>query len=1076
MSVTLTIDPGSRNIGLALVRSRAGDRPSALYAACIVAEPKPLKELVVRRAQLRRMRRTRKTRRRRLRRLADALRGIAGAEAIVRFCRRRGYSHDPKRARDGRGADDSTGADKLLFNVSREDFFKALEAEVQRVIAEPDRQRVLAACRRHLNAARLPGRELRPPRFDNRAVGRCRWQDCPRRPPRRANAVEENLRQTLYEWLKPVFGEALAGLEQAEAAKAKSKMCAELDHWCSLLAKLAAEYRKLADEQPDQRDEKAIKKVSALLERRKNELYQKIVDWAQENAPAKAGRKFAEDFEAYCDKKRSKGKQKWEGVSAAGATQAGAVGQKKKKKKKKRGFGNQLDDIVVKGRAGRLQYCREHTEQYIQYFLEGKPIPNREDVLDRDIRSRRQKIVFDRLWALIRGRLLPLAGGRIDRIVVERVAFDVLAGTFADCQELFRTDEEKAAEMYWFGPRHGFKNELEMLRTEFAGRCAYCGQQFQDLEVEHILPRSRFPFDSYLVKVPACRQCNMKKGGRSILEAQMRIHPDAYDAYEQYLEKREVRHYFCDIKKGVLKLLTNGAQNWGFERLLGMIAHNIFEQGKSQNAPRALGRWLAGKLERETGVRPKVVFLSGRHTAAWRQQVLPDYEKAAEKAEGKKRNHAVDAILLGCDFPPVAFLDSQRKWWLSEDRLRRWEEQVKAAAPELADLAGDGDAAPARLPRVEAPPPIRFFEEDLGGGYFKIDLSAFGWNRRRQSGAKVDPVRMITTANGKLVAKREPAQAVLKDLLAEKQRDKRIKLIANRRLRQLLQSDPANAARNYVLWLQRQTARGLRAAKMGNHPADTKRREMLEQFINTPVDDFLRPSKRRTAKKAQQQTQSSDGRGNGQSAAEQTSAAEIPAIIGVCCLIAQKYTKYDVPRCDRNGKPLHYYASQPAIRALYVGYKRRKDGRLDRSKPEIFRVNQVWKVYYGPPGKDQDSPKARKVIEKLGQDSPLHGRMLGQRGSWQEFRKRWHEAFGRLWADLGVEKRFQIAQGAVIEKTDGTCFLVRNFDNTEGWMRGSPWKDIRRVYRSPLHYLSAKAKAAFDHSSRSAATVAETIN
>jgi len=1058
MCVTLTTDYGSRNIGLALMQAHAGQRPTALYAATIIVEPKPLKELVVRRAQLRRMRRTRKTRRRRLRRLADALRGIAGAETIVRFCRRRGYSHDPKREREGRGSDDSNSSEKVLFAVSREEFFKALEAEVQRVIAEPDRQRVLAACRRHLNAARLPGAELRPPRFDNRAVGRCGWQGCSRRPPRAENAVWECLRQTLYGWLKPVFDEALANLEQAEAAKARAAMCAEVDQWCSALVKLAAEYRKLADQQPAQRDKKDVDKTIALLTRRKKQLYRQIVRWVQDTAPAKAGRKFAADFEAYVGKKGGKGKQKSGSVSAAGARQAGV-----RQKKTKRGFRNQLDDIVVKGRSGRLRYCREHSAQYIQYLLDGKQIPNREDVLDRDIRSRRQKIVFDRLWTLIRGRLLPLAGGRIDRIVVERVAFDVLAGRFKHRQKFYSGKEERAAEMYWFGPGYGFDSELEMLREEFGGRCAYCGQQSQDMEVEHILPRSRFPFDSYLLKVPACRQCNMRKGARSITEAKMRIHPDAYGAYERYLEKRNVRHYFCDIKKGALKLLTNGTQNWDAERLLGMIAQNILEMGKSQNASRALARWLAGKLERETGVRPEVVFRNGRYTAACREVVLPEYDKPAEKRKGNTRNHAVDAILLGCDFPAVTFVDAQGKWWLSEDRLRHWEEQVKAAAPELVELPGQGDAPPAKLPRVEAPAPIRFFEEDVGGGYFKIDLSAFGWNRRRQSGTKVDPVRKITTANGTRLAKREPAQAVLDKLLAkEKDRDKCIALIANRRLRQLLQSDPDSAARNYVLWLQRQTARGLRAAKMGNHPADIKRRQMLQQFINTPVDAFLRPGKERSAQDAPQQAQSD--------------YAQIPEVIGVCCLIDQGEIKYDVPRCDRVGKPIHYYASQPAIRALYVGYKRRKDGKLDRSKPVIFRVNQVWKVYYGPPGKDQDSPAAREVIEKLGQDSPLHGRMLGQRGSWQKFRRRWHEAFDRLWADLGVEKRFRIAQGAVIEKTDGTCFLVRNFDTSEPWMKGSPWKNIRRVYRSPLHYLAAKAKAASHNAAQTGAPVAETLS
>ena len=93
----------------------------------------------------------------------------------------------------------------------------------------------------------------------------------------------------------------------------------------------------------------------------------------------------------------------------------------------------------------------------------------------------------------------------------------------------------------------------------------------------------------------------------------------------------------------------------------------------------------------------------------------------------------------------------------------------------------------------------------------------------------------------------------------------------------------------------------------------------------------------------------------------------------------------------------------------------------------------------------------------------------------RSFRRRWHEAFAKLWANLGVEKYFRVAQGAVIEKTDGTCFLVRNFDTSEPWMKGSPWKNIRRVYRSPLHYLAAKAKAASHNAAQVGPAAAEKL-
>jgi len=45
---------------------------------------------------------------------------------------------------------------------------------------------------------------------------------------------------------------------------------------------------------------------------------------------------------------------------------------------------------------------------------------------------------------------------------------------------------------------------------------------------------------------------------------------------------------------------------------------------------------------------------------------------------------------------------------------------------------------------------------------------------------------------------------------------------------------------------------------------------------------------------------------------------------------------------------------------------------------------------------------------------------------------------------------FRIAQGCVVEKTDGTRFQFRNFDKGAVWMKADSFKEIARVYRSPL--------------------------
>src|SRR5579862_7493292 len=104
MPATLAIDFGAKYIGLALVEHGADCPNRVLYAATLVVEAKPLNALTGPRAECRRLRRTRKTHRQRLRRLQQALAGVANADTILRFCRRRGYSHAEKERED-----DSTG-------------------------------------------------------------------------------------------------------------------------------------------------------------------------------------------------------------------------------------------------------------------------------------------------------------------------------------------------------------------------------------------------------------------------------------------------------------------------------------------------------------------------------------------------------------------------------------------------------------------------------------------------------------------------------------------------------------------------------------------------------------------------------------------------------------------------------------------------------------------------------------------------------------------------------------------------------------------------------------------------------
>lgn len=62
-----------------------------------------------------------------------------------------------------------------------------------------------------------------------------------------------------------------------------------------------------------------------------------------------------------------------------------------------------------------------------------------------------------------------------------------------------------------------------MLRDEH--QCQYCGRQpsVRDLNLDHVLPRSRGGVDSWENLVVSCRTCNLKKGRRTPDEAGMRL-------------------------------------------------------------------------------------------------------------------------------------------------------------------------------------------------------------------------------------------------------------------------------------------------------------------------------------------------------------------------------------------------------------------------------------------------------------------------------------------------------------------------------------------------------------------------
>jgi hypothetical protein len=925
MPTTLAIDFGSRYIGIALVQHTEPRRNRVLYAATIVVDAKPLNALVETRAAVRRLRRTRKTHKRRLRRLSQALAGIPNAEAIIRFCRRRGYSH----------ADEGADPETQSFHFHRSVFFQALREEIARVIEPGHQARVLKMCSKHLNELCRREAELRPARFDNRGPTRCNWQGCTRLVPKAENDYKGRLQQALFGWLLPVF----------EQSADRGRLRRSIDYWIRRLEALSASYRKTAEAASRRPINAAINRVFRSLRAR-----------VKHEATHDTAEKFGQDWQEH--------------------------------------YRKALSAILRGNQTGRVRYCRQHSEEFVTYRLANKVPPNRVDITEADLVSRKQQIVFRRLWRLVESRLLPLAGGRIDRVVVERVAFDVLAGPFKARQEL---SQDKASAMYWHGPQLGFTSRLDMLRQEFGGRCAYCGQPGAVEQVEHLLPQSSFPFDSYFNILPACISCNSRKGARTALDAGMTVHDDAYASYCDYVRKRKPPHVYHTMKKGLLNLLRRPSTSGEAERRLAMLANDLVTVAATQRSPRPLARYLAGNLEKRTGQRPAIAYCAGRHTALYRSALLAEYDKDPADL----RNHAVDAIVLGCELPSASALENKH-WNLGGRAIEDWFAAVKAAAPET--LLG--------LPRVD---PVRFvpyFEEDLEGGYCKIDLSSFNWNRGRKATHVLDPFGV--TASDKPL-KRKPAAKVLAKLKEAATRAGEIDQVAHPGLRKLLGQDPEHAAEQLVRWLQQTVRAGLKNAAVGSHPADSARRRLLQKFVDAPAEAVV--------------------------AGEEP----IPPTIGVrCCRTLGSQNKVDVGRVGRDGKVFQHYQADPVVKELYVGY-RMNDGQLDRAAPVLFVVNQIFGV------KRQSGGRRTWATDVA--DSPLRGRPHSSREKLTDFLARWQQEFAKLCESERIAKVFRITQGCVIEKADGTQFQMRNFDKGGEWMRAAAFRGIVRVHRSPLRVI-----------------------
>ena len=74
-------------------------------------------------------------------------------------------------------------------------------------------------------------------------------------------------------------------------------------------------------------------------------------------------------------------------------------------------------------------------------------------------------------------------------------------------------------------PRVSIRLTRRNLMFRDAHECQYCGRRppLRDLNIDHVMPRSRGGGDSWENLVTACRPCNLRKGWKTPEEANMRL-------------------------------------------------------------------------------------------------------------------------------------------------------------------------------------------------------------------------------------------------------------------------------------------------------------------------------------------------------------------------------------------------------------------------------------------------------------------------------------------------------------------------------------------------------------------------
>jgi hypothetical protein len=931
--ITLGIDYGASNIGVAMVRN-TGDTNEPLFAGTIRIDARRLREKVETRSGIRRLRRTRKTKKRRLRNLREQLLLIRIAEDKVNQIIRFCERRGYKSLFDDNDIEKpEEKSTELTYRFTRENFFNDLDNELKRILQDHhEYQEAFAACEKILNRRGDPFQEIRIIKIDNRGANRCAWEGCNRVTPSRDNALGDAIAQSLFNAVR-------------ESLKDEPTRRGTIKSAISELENLGKRIRGASGEGAKGEKKALRKKAREILRGIRDDFFKPDVD----------------------DEERDRA---WKYI------ETGIIN-------------------VMESSRGRNRYCHEHSDSYVQAVLSGKAIPFKKTISESDIISRREQIAYQKIWRYLEARVFPLAPEGIDRIVVERTAFDLLAGSWKNIQN---ASDQLIEEMYQQGPMYGFSSVSEMLREEFGGLCAYCGQPSETLmDCDHILPRTEFFFDSYLNIVPACPRCNSdRKGKRAISATSLLINENAYEAYAQYLHKKSRNrplHMFHTIKKGALNLMRDPARVWEAERYLSLISTHFAEIVQTQRSPRPFARLLYSRLSKLQKQAPEIQFKNGRHTALFRTIAYPEFSKYEEKRERNTINHAIDALLLASALPDPRPIESKG---ISALIVKNWARSAKQKAPKVGK---DG------IPEI---PHYNFyvdgFEKVDLNGYVEFDLKKMCWNQKDSMTHKQDPYGW--SEKEQLPTKRTAAVDLYTDFKKEPNKD-RVKNIVERvshpalRMKMLAamesETPGVSTAEAMKEWLRQSIRNSIQKSFFSNHPGDQARKTDLEKFSGGKEDT-------------------------------------IPSVIGVKMFDTGVRGKIDLTRLDKQtGGIGHHYMTQPANRGVILAYPKKPSGEADTAKPCLAFIKQ------------NSSLKPEGAFFKPLPKGLSEGIIFGVGRSSME----WEKQVQAYLLECKFHSYGLLMPGCVVQYKNGNRWFVRNFDQNADFKK-TRLKEITGIQRTPF--------------------------